>query len=128
MRVPRIFAVILASLTLGACETSTSPASQPLSVSADGTALTLRNPNAWPVFYLAMDPRMLAVAELALCRDPSSSCPRVAAFGTVRLPYSEISGYQSDETQARVMHWRLHRQMSGDYEATDIQSVDVSLR
>lgn len=127
MRTIRLFAVALATLTLVACETPTAPA-QRLTVSTDGSALTLRNPNVWPVFYMAIDPNMLALADFALCTDPASSCPRVAALGTARFPYSEISGYHSGQTQARVIQWRLQRRTSGDYDATDIQSIDVSLR
>lgn len=127
MRTIRLFAVALATLTLVACETPTAPP-QRLTVSSDGGALTLRNPNAWPVFYMAIDANTLALADFALCTDPASSCPRVAAFGTARLPYSDILGYHGGQTQARVIHWRLQRRTSGDYDATDIQSIDVSLR
>ncbi|HEY2374983.1 MAG TPA: hypothetical protein VGH98_03315 [Gemmatimonadaceae bacterium] len=132
MRTSRALALALAALTLLACETSTSPVSQRLVVTSDGTALTLTNTNSWPVFYMAVDPNFLAttasgtVADFALCDDPSS-CPRVAAKSSVRVPYSEIAGYHVGQTAVRVTQWRLQRSSSGNYEATDIQSADLDL-
>ena len=133
MRNRRIFAVALATLTLLGCETPTSPASQLLTVTADGSALTLKNPNSWPVFYMVVDPGFLAsangiIADYALCTDPASNCPRVAARGTVRVPYADIFGYYAGLSNIRVTQWRVHRRPSGEYEATDIQYVDASLR
>jgi hypothetical protein len=128
MRNLRSFAVALATLTLLACEAPTSTASQLLAVSADGTALALRNPNAWPVFYLAVDPNFLALADFALCTNPDSDCPRVPAFGTVRVPYTDIAGNHTGQTTVRVMQWRLQRTASGEYEATDLLWTDVALQ
>jgi len=132
MRTLRALALTLASLTLFGCETPTSPTSQRLLVSSDGRALTLTNPNSWPVFYMAIDPNTLAVAsgslaDFALCTNPSA-CPRVAAKASVRVPYVEIGGYHVGQAAVRVTQWRLRRSSSGDYEATDIQSLDAAIQ
>ncbi len=125
-------ALTIASLTLLACETPTDPASQLLALSSDGSALTLTNPNSWPVFYMAVDPNILAVAsgtiaDFALCTDPAS-CPRVAAKSSVRVPYAEIAGYHAGQASVQITQWRLRRSSSGDYEATDVQSADVNIQ
>jgi hypothetical protein len=125
MRYPRTFAVAFAAVALSACETATKTTSLPLAVTADATALTLQNPNAWPVFYLAINPASLA--DYALCMDPTS-CPKVAARGSARVSLAEVAGYQVGMASVQVSQWRLERSLSGDYEATDMRSVTVSLR
>src|SRR5436190_5298926 len=127
MRNPRVLAFALATLTLLACETPTSPASQPLQVEADGSALTLQNPNGWPVFYMAVNPGYLAansnglIADFALCTDPASNCPQVIARGMVRIPYSAIFGYYAGQSSVRVTQWRVQRRSWGEYEAVDVK-------
>ena len=134
MRNLRVLALALATRTLLACATPTSPASQLLDVEADGSALTLKNPNGWPVFYIAVNPGYLAssakgvIADFALCTDPSSNCPRVAARATVRVPYAEIAGYYVGLPSVQVTQWRVQRRSSGEYVATDIQYRDAPLR
>jgi hypothetical protein len=125
MRYPRIRALAFAALALSACETPTNVSSLPLAVTVDATALTLSNPNGWPVFYLAMNPNSLA--DYALCTDPAS-CPSVAARGSARVPLTEIAGYEAGISSVQVTQWRLQRSVAGDYEATDIHSVNVALR
>ena len=132
MRTLRALALTIASLTLLACETPTNPASQLLAISSDGNALTLTNPNSWPVFYMVADPGLLAVAsgvisDFALCTDPPT-CPRVAGKSSVRVPYSHIAGYHAGQAAVRLTQWRIHRGSSGDYEATDIQSLDANIQ
>jgi len=121
----RIFALAFAATAVSACETPTNSTSQPLAVSADATTLTLQNPNGWPVFYLATNPASLA--DYALCMDPTS-CPKVAARASVRVPLTEVAGYQAGMTGVDVFQYRLQRSISGDYQATDTRSVSVALR
>ena len=125
MRHPRLLALAFAALAFSACETPTNASSLPLAVTADATALSLSNPNGWPLFYLAINPNSLA--DYALCTDPQS-CPSVAARGSARVPLTDIAGYESGISGVQVTQWRLQRSVSGDYEATDIRSVNVSLR
>ena len=125
MRHPRILALSFAALAVAACESPTNVSSLPLAVTSDATALTLRNPNGWPVFYLAINPNSLA--EYALCVDPAS-CPSVAARGSARVPLTEIAGYEAGISGVQVTQWRLQRSVAGDYEATDIRYLNVSLR
>lgn len=132
MRTLRAIALTLASLTLLACETPTAPASQPLVLSSDGTALTLTNSNSWPVFYMAIDPNILAlasgtIADFALCTDPVT-CPRVAGKSSVRVPYAEIAGYHAGLASVHVTQWRLRRGSTGDYEPVDVQAVDANIQ
>ena len=134
MRNPRVFALVLGTLMLLACETPTSPPSQLLNVEADGGALTLKNPNDWPVFYLAVNPGYLAasakgvLADFALCTDPSSNCPRVAARASVRVPYAEIVGYYAGLSSVHITQWRVQRHSSGEFVAMDIKYLDAPLR
>lgn len=132
MRMLRLLALTSASLALLACETPTAPASQRLGLSSDGAALTLTNPNSWPVFYLTMDPNILAgvdgiITDYALCTDPPT-CARVAAKSTVRVPYTHIDGYHAGQVAVHLTQWRIRRRSSGEYEATDIQSFDATLQ
>ena len=129
MRMLRALALTITSVTLLACETPTAPASQLLSLSSNGSALTLTNPNSWPVFYMAMDSNLLTAlaGDFALCTDPPS-CPRVAAKSSVRVPYTEIAGYRSGLAAVHIIQWRLRRSASGDYEATDVHWVDTNIQ
>ena len=126
MRKLRTVALTIASLTLLGCETPTAPASQLLSVSSDGSAITLTNSNSWPVFYMMVDPNMLALLDFALCTDPA--CPQVAAKSIVHVPYGDIIGYHPGQTAVRLMQWRLRRNSSGTYEATDIKGTDATIQ
>ena len=128
----RVLALTCASLTLLACETPTSPASQLLKLSSDGSAFTLTNPNSWPVFYRAFNPNILAgvdgaIGDYALCTNPPT-CPRVAAKSRVRVPYTDIDGYYAGQVAIQLTQWRIRRTSSGDYEATDVQSFDANLQ
>ena len=132
MRTLRAIALTLAALTLLACETPTAPASQPLVVSSDGSALTLTNSNSWPVFYMALDPNILAVAsgtiaDFALCANPAS-CPSVPGKSNVRVPYTDIAGYYPGLSSVQVTQWRLRRSSTGDYAVIDVQSVDANIQ
>jgi hypothetical protein len=116
---------VFAAVALSACATPTNTATQLLAVTADATTLTLQNLNGWPVFYLATNPASLA--DYALCTDPAS-CPKVDARASVRVPLTDVIGYQVGTASIEVFQYRLQRNVSGDYEATDLRSVSVTLR
>jgi hypothetical protein len=126
MRKLRLLALALAVGSV-ACHSTTSVTSELLTVAADGSALTLKNPNPWPVFYIAADPGFLALADYALCVNPESNCPRVAARSTVRVPYSDIAGYNAASKDVVIMQWRLQRELSGSYTAIDFSSLQLRL-
>jgi hypothetical protein len=121
----RVLPLLLAVVVL-ACTSPTEP--RQLRVIAAANAVTMENPNDWPVFYVLANPGFLALVDLALCEDPASNCPRVPPHGTVHVSYSDIVGYDAAETEATLMHWRLERQVDGTYRSRDFQTVNVGLR
>ena len=127
MRTKLTIAFAIALVTLSSCRSTTSPTTRFLTVSTDGSAMTLQNPNAWPVFYFAVDPNFLALLDFVLCSDPSSSCPRVPALGTSRVPYSDIAGYHDGQKDVVIYQWRLERKSDGTYTTTDLRTVTVPL-
>src|SRR5690242_2870746 len=102
-----------------ACSSLTGTEPRQLRVVAAANTVTMENPNDWPVFYLVANPNFLALADFALCEDPSANCPRVPARGTVHVAYTDIAGYQAGETEAMLWQWRLERQLDGTYKAKD---------
>ena len=121
-------AMALATVTLSSCRSTTSPSGQLLNISTDGSAITLENRNAWPVFYFAVDPGFLALIDFALCNDPASNCPRVPALGSSRVAYGDIAGYHTGEADVVNYQWRLERKADGTYTTTQQRTVTVPLR
>ena len=117
---PCLFAVAIV-----ACNSPTEP--RQLRVIAAANTVTIENPNDWPVFYLLANPRWLAVADLALCEDPASTCPRVPPHETIHVAYTAIAGYEAGETEASLMQWRLVRQLDGTYRYRDLQTITLQL-
>ena len=128
MRTKYALAIALATVTLSSCKSTTSPTGQLLNISTGGSAITLENRNAWPVFYFAVDPGFLALIDFALCTDPASSCPRVPALGTSRVPYSDIAGYHAGQTDVVIWQWRLERDSKGAYTVTELHTITVPLK
>ena len=116
----------LLAVTVLACNSPTEPGQ--LRILAAANTVTMENPNPWPVFYLLANPQFLAVADLALCEDPASPCPRVPPRGTVHIAYSDIVGYANGETEATLWQWRLVRQLDGTYQSSDLHTTTVTLR
>lgn len=115
----------LVAVSVLACNSPTEP--RQLRVIAAANTVTIENPNDWPVFYLLANPNFLALVDLALCEDPSSSCPRVPTHETVHVAYTDIMGYEAGETEATLMQWRLERQLDGSYRSRDFQSTRLGL-
>ena len=118
----------LLAVALLACNSPTGTDSRQLRVIAVANTVTIENPNDWPVFYLVGNPNFLALADLMLCEDPASDCPRVPPRGTVHVAYADIVGYEAGEREAMVMQWRLERQADGTYRAKDFQAPRIALR
>jgi hypothetical protein len=118
---------ILGTAALLACNSPTSADARQLRAVAAASTVTIENPNDWPVFYLLANPQWLALVDLAVCNDPTSSCPRVPGHGTVHVAYGSIAGYQAGETEATLWQWRLERQADGSYQSKDFQAIPVTL-
>lgn len=110
------------------CNSPTEVVNRPLAVMTDGANVTLANGNSVPIFYLLINPNILALADYVLCQDPSSGCPRVAPHATVRVPYGNIFGYASSEKTVTVTQWRLQRTVQGTYQTVDLRSTTVPLQ
>jgi hypothetical protein len=124
MRSLRAMSCLLA-LSVLACSSPTEP--RQLHVIAAANTVTISNPNNWTVFYLLANPQFLALADLALCEDPSMPCPRVPPRGNVQVAYSDIVGYEPGETEATLWQWRLERQLDGTYRSRDVQTTNLTL-
>ena len=127
MKLPRVLPCLLAAVVL-ACNSPTGTDSRQLRAIGAANTVTIENPNDWPVFYLVGNPNFLALADLVLCQDPASDCPRVQPRGTVHVTYADIVGYEAGETEATLMQWRLERQVDGTYRSRDFQSARFPLR
>src|SRR3989440_12091058 len=128
MRRKYALAMALATVTLSSCRSTTSPSGQLLNISTDGSAITLENRNAWPVFYFAVDPGFLALIDFALCNDPASNCPRVPALGSSRVAYGDIAGDHTGEADVVTYQWRLGRKADGTCTTAQLHTVTVPLR
>ena len=121
---------LVVAIVLTGCPSATEVLNRPLAVMSDGANLTLANGNSVPIFYTMVNAELLVSADyvITLCRDPSSSCPRVPPFGTTRAAYSDIFGYQSGESTAAIWQWRLMRHADGTYAVADYRTTSVRLR
>ncbi|HEY2853983.1 MAG TPA: hypothetical protein VGJ18_14105 [Gemmatimonadaceae bacterium] len=125
MRLARAF-LLVSAVASSACNSPTNPSYQPLRPSSNGTAVTLENPNAVPIYYMLANPEFLALADFAACVSPS--CPNVPAHGAVHVPYTQIAGYEQSESTATLSQWRLTISPSGTNQRSDFGAVDVPLR
>ena len=117
----------LLSVAVLACSSVTGTEPRQLRVTAAANTVTIENPNDWPVFYIVANPNFLALADFALCEDPTANCPRVPARGTAHVAYTDIAGYEAGETEATLMQWRLERQLDGTYKAKDFSATRFGL-
>lgn len=127
MKTFRALPCALLGLAALACNSPTGTDSRELRVVAAANAVTMENPNDWPVFYLLANPQFLAVADLVLCENPNSSCERVPARGSSHVAYTSIVGFQAGEREATLWQWRLERQVDGTYRSTNFHATTVVL-
>jgi len=117
----------LLAVAVLACSSPTGSEPRELRVIAAASTVTMENPNAWPVFYLVVNPNFLALADFALCEDPEANCPRIPPRGTAHVAYTDIAGYEPGETEATLWQWRLERQPDGTYRSKDFKATTIAL-
>ena len=125
----RLSLLALAAGTILGCSSPTSTTSELLSLSSNGSTLTLENPNNWTVFYMALNANQLALFDGAMCDDPSSTCPRVPPRSSISIPYDHIWAYSpGTHITVQVVQWRLEPQLNGRYRTTQVQSQQTELQ
>jgi hypothetical protein len=97
----------------------------PITASAEGGALQLRNGSLVPVNYLAVDRNALALFDWAPCLGPA--CPAIPPHGSVSVPYDSIAEYSSATTEVVVYWWHSVPDGHGGYRADGMQFVVVPL-
>ena len=125
VRVTRGLAIGLIVL-FAACNATTTPKGQLLSISADGSEITLENHTDRTVYYLAVDPEFLALADFALCNDPST-CKGISPQGTARVAYRDIVGFRDGEKDVVVWQWHLEPNGDGTYRVAEFHATTIPL-
>ena len=95
-------------------------------MSLAGTALKLRNTTEHQVGYMVVDKDQMVVALYPPC---ASNSPSVVQGATASVPFSQISGYTPQSTEARVMWWKYIVRADGTKVADGpVQTVSVKLK
>ncbi len=81
-----------------------------LEVKAQRPNLTLRNTTELVVGYMVVDKDEMVIALYPPC---NTQCPTLVQGASVQVPYSQISGYTAQSTEAVVMWWTYRRQADG---------------
>jgi hypothetical protein len=116
--------IMLASLMLlgTACSTDSALVTEPvdeqspgiiagtLEVSLNGQALKLRNTTERQVGYMVVDKNQLVVALYPPCGE---QCAAVVQGASANVPFSQISGYTPESTEATVMWFRYQIRTDG---------------
>lgn len=100
-RHPRV-AVALVALGLclmAGCDTSATGIDLPIEATVETDTLRLVNQSSVPIPYVVVDPRALILVDL-----DEETAPRIAVGATVRLAFTEITGYNAS-TERVVVHW-----------------------
>ena len=122
----RAFAALGAAVLAAGCgDGALAVLDGPITASADGSALQLRNGSLLPVNYLVIDRGALALFDWAACAGPT--CPAIPPRGSVTVPYDQIAGYSTSTTEAVVYWWHSVPDGHGGYRADGIQGVVVPL-
>jgi hypothetical protein len=81
-----------------------------LEVSLNGQALKLRNTTERQVGYMVVDKNQLVVASYPPCGE---QCAAVVQGASANVPFSQISGYTPESTEATVMWFRYQARTDG---------------
>lgn len=110
-RIPLVFSraaflgVACFLMLLGGCSLFGGGSGGEASVAPGSDALIIRNNTADSLYYDAIDPDVLALV-LRVSFETPDAYPRIGPGETLRLPYSEIFGYEAGDEIA-VTLWRL---------------------
>ena len=126
-RVPsRVFAALGSAILAAGCGSGLlAVLDGPITASADGVALQLRNGSLLPVNYFVIDRNTLAFTDWAACAGPS--CPAIPPRGSVTVPYAQIAEYSTSTTEAAVFWWHSVPDVHGGYRSDGMQSAVVPL-
>lgn len=106
------FALVVAS-ALASCKSTTAP-HENFTATAMSTGVRLSNQGNSTVFYMMVDPHMLALLDFIPCTSRSIGCKFVAAHATVDAARSEIIGNHDDLKEVQVLYWTVREQITGD--------------
>jgi hypothetical protein len=81
-------------------------------IHATGQEVVLTNSAPQPTFYFLVERETAALINFATCVQ-QPECPSVAPGSTVRVPYSQITGYRNDRTAVIVYWWRASPSPAG---------------
>lgn len=105
-------ASLLGFTGLLACGDPASVTQDQLTIQATGREVVLSSTAAQPTFYLVVERETAALINFGMCIN-QPQCQSVAAGSTVRVPYSEITGYHAGSKEAIVYWWRAVRTPAG---------------
>ncbi len=126
MRVTRLFAALLLTAGLAACESSTFVLDGPLAVRARDGALEVRNETDAPVYLMVIERESSAVVDWIPCRDPQT-CDGLAPGEERTIRHDEIVGYEPGEREAVVHWWHLEPRQGGGFAPDSVRSEIVRL-
>ncbi len=87
-----------------ACGDPASVTQDQLTIQATGREVVLSSTAAQPTFYLVVERETAALINFYTCIN-QPQCQSVPAGSTVRVPYSEITGYHAGVSQEAVVYW-----------------------
>lgn len=126
MKAVRLLCAVLLLVGAGCSMFTESSARGSLEVEATGSVLLLTNHTEHPVYYLAFEREMLALALWAPCTDPQE-CPRVQPGEQISVSYESIGGYEPGKQEAVVFWYHLRPKAGGGFEPDSMRSVVVRL-
>ncbi|CAN5743383.1 hypothetical protein BH23GEM7_BH23GEM7_35290 [soil metagenome] len=126
MKAVRVLCAVLLLVGAGCSMFTESSVGSSLEVEATGSVLRLTNHTEQPVYYLAFEREMLALALWAPCTNPQE-CPRIAPGEQISVGYESISGYEAGKQEAVVLWYHLHPDSGGGFEPDSLRSVVVRL-
>ena len=108
------FAIALAS-TLASCRSTTEPLNR-FSASGSSAGVKLSNEGSATVFYMVMDPGLLAIVDFVPCTSKAMGCSHfVAPHSSLDVPRAKIlGGERADLREALVLYWVVRDEIMGE--------------
>ena len=82
---------------------------------AETPTLSVSNLGGWPVHYAVFERVDEGTILWGKCTPQNAGCPTLAPGETVRIPYTEIAGYQQGDQEALVFWWVSEPEAAGGY-------------